>query len=75
MAAALVSSCRRTVEIRCFCSEEYRGTFDVTVIDGVTTEITDDGDPVGEYSLDDFFTVEDLFGHIRLAYSDQITVV
>ncbi len=62
------------VEIGCFCPEEYRGPFEVTVVDGNIESVTmndQDVDPADR----SFLTVEGLFSTIEdYAHSDEITV-
>ena len=63
-----------TVEIGCFCPEEFRGPFEVTVVDGNVDAITMNGE-VAESVDEAFLTVEGLFSTIEdYAYSDEITV-
>lgn len=63
-----------TVEIGCFCPEEFRGPFEVTVVDGNVDTVTMNGEAV-EPVDEAFLTVEGLFSTIEdYAYSDEITV-
>jgi hypothetical protein len=62
------------VEIGCFCPEEFRGPFEVTVVDGAVDSVTMNGEAV-EPVEGAFLTVEGLFSTIEdYAYSDEITV-
>lgn len=73
--SADISSYTMTVQIDCFCPEEYRGPFDVTVVDGVVEAVTWKGSPVSEMVDRSLLTVEGLFDRIEAsANADSITV-
>lgn len=62
------------VEIGCFCPEEYRGPFEVTVVDGDIESVTMNDEQVEPVDRS-FLTVEGLFSTIEdYAHSDEITV-
>lgn len=63
-----------TVEIGCFCPEEFRGPFEVTVVEGDIDTVTMNGTNVQPVDAT-FLTVEGLFSTIEdYAYSDEINV-
>jgi hypothetical protein len=73
-AAKGVSSYELVVEIGCFCPDEVRGPFEVTVVDGAMSGVIMNGADV-EPGDETFLTVEGLFTTIeKYAYSDEITV-
>ncbi|MFB3110080.1 MAG: DUF6174 domain-containing protein, partial [Acidimicrobiia bacterium] len=64
-----------TVEIGCFCPEEYRGPFVIAVVDGIIEQVTRNGEIVTAPFDESFLTVEGLFATVeRYAYADQISV-
>lgn len=64
-----------TVEVGCFCPPEFRGPFEVTVVDGEITQAALEGKPIGEGVDRRFLTIEGLFGSVeRHAYADSIEV-
>ena len=64
-----------TVEIACFCPEEFRGPFVVLVEDGNVEDATFKGGPVMDGVASDYFTVDGLFDAIEaLAFSDRLEV-
>jgi hypothetical protein len=73
-AAMGVSNYTVTVEVGCFCPDEFRGPFEVTVVDGAVIGVTMNGENVVPQD-ETFLTVEGLFATIEdYAYSDEITV-
>lgn len=73
--ASGVQSYSMTVQIGCFCPEEFRGPFEVTVDNGVLTEALYDGAPVRDGVAIEFFTVDGLFDAVAdLADSDRLNV-
>jgi hypothetical protein len=73
--AAGISSYTMIVQLDCFCPEEYRGPFDVTVIEGEIDTITWKGGPVAEFVDETLMTVEGLFDEIEdNARADAIAV-
>ncbi len=74
--SADISSYSMTVQIDCFCFEEYRGPFDVTVVDGVLETATWKGSPVSEMIDGSLLTVEGLLDRIEASVNaDSISVV
>ena len=74
-AAAGIDMYEMVVQVDCFCPEEYRGPFDVTVVDGAVVTATWKGEPIPDVAERRFFTVEDLFETIEgHAYADEIDV-
>ncbi len=70
-----ISSYTMTVQVDCFCPEEYRGPFDVTVTDGEIETATWKGGPIPDVANRTLLTVEGLFDRIESSfYADSITV-
>ena len=64
-----------TVEIGCFCPEEYRGPFEVAVAGGQLVSATYKGEPAAEDVADQYFTVGGLFDALEgLVDSDRLEV-
>lgn len=73
--AATINSYRFRVLVGCFCPEEVRGPFEVTVRDGEVVEATRDGGELADYSPDQYFTILGLFDAVEaLAHSDRLDV-
>lgn len=69
-----ISAYTLVVEIGRFCPDEFRGPFEVTVVDGAVSGVTMNGVDM-EPEDETFLTVEGLFETIEeYAYSDEITV-
>jgi len=74
-AAAAIDDYTITVRIECFCPEEYRGPFRVTVAGGAITAVTRNGVAVVAPVDRSLLTVEGLFATIeRHAGADEIDV-
>ncbi len=74
-AAAGIDDYEMVVQVDCFCPEEYRGPFEVTVVDGEVAAATWNGEPAAEFVDRRFFTVDGLFDVIEgHAYADEIDV-
>ena len=74
-AAEAIANYTITVEIGCFCPEEYRGPFVIAVVDGIIEQVTRNGEIVTAPFDESFLTVEGLFATVeRYAYADQISV-
>ena len=73
--SAGISSYTMTVQLDCFCPEEFRGPFVVTVVDGEIDAITWKGGPVSEFVDESLMTVEGLFEAVEdNAHADAIAV-
>jgi hypothetical protein len=63
------------VEHGCYCLDEYRGPFVVTVVDGRVDTVTDeDGNAVADYVAERQPTIDDLFDEAE-EHADQPTLV
>ncbi|MFV2001005.1 MAG: DUF6174 domain-containing protein [Acidimicrobiia bacterium] len=73
--SAGISSYTMTVQLDCFCPEEFRGPFVVTVVDGEVDVITWKDGSASEYVPESLMTVEGLFVEIEdNAHADAIAV-
>jgi hypothetical protein len=64
-----------TVEIGCFCPEEYRGPFEIVVADGRVVSATFRGEPAADDVADQYFTIDGLFDSAEaLVDSDMLDV-
>lgn len=71
-AAAGYDAYQMTLHRSCFCPEDYRGPFEVTVQDGAVVEATFNGAPMDTERV---LTVDDLFALIEDAYSRDAEMV
>jgi len=73
--SAAISSYTMTVQLDCFCPEEYRGPFVINVVDGEIDTITWKDGLVSEFVEESLMTVEGLFDKIEgNAHADAIAV-